>query len=257
MESGVEPVITVQNLTSAYGDMIVIDDISFEINQGEVFVIMGGSGCGKSTVLKHIIGLHKPLHGSILIEGIDIVTAGRRQKKELLRKIGVAYQNGALFGSMTVHENIRLVLDEFTSLPEKAKDAVARMKLKLVGLESAADKAPSELSGGMKKRAAIARALALDPDIIFLDEPSAGLDPVTSADLDQLIMNLARTLEKTFVIVSHELDSIFTVADNVIMLDKATKKIIAKGKPKQLKENSENPFVRKFFNRQPSEYSMQ
>lgn len=243
-------IIEVRGFTAAYGGRTVIDDISFDVRRGEVFVILGGSGSGKSTMLKHMIGLYEPAAGSIRIEGDDIVAAEGAARLAILKRFGVMYQLGALFGSMTLLENVLLPLEEYTDLPAEARELVALMKLDLVGLREFAQHMPSEISGGMQKRAAIARAMALDPSILFLDEPSAGLDPITSAELDDLILYLARSLGITFVVVTHELASIYKIADRVIMLDKRTKKIVAEGDPRVLRESAEDPWVRQFFNRE-------
>lgn len=250
MRTDSETVIQVEDLTAGYGDVAIIKDINFEVQAGEVLIILGGSGCGKSTLLKHMIGLLPPVSGKVLIEGKDIVSARGQDRINILRRIGVMYQNGALFGSMNLMENICLVLEEFTDLPKDAMEFIARMRLKVVSLESNEYKMPSELSGGMRKRAAIARAMALDPRILFLDEPSAGLDPITSSQLDDLIIELSRNLGITFIVVTHELPSIYKVADRVIMLDKITKSIVATGKPDYLRDKSDNPWVRQFFNRE-------
>jgi phospholipid/cholesterol/gamma-HCH transport system ATP-binding protein len=242
--------IEVRGVTVGYGENVIQQNLEFQVRRGEVFVILGGSGCGKSSVLKAMIGLVEPLAGQILFDGEDIVQTEGEDRRRLLKKFGVMYQSGALFGSMTVLENVRLPLDEFTDLEAGEKDLIAMAKLNQVSLLAASGRMPSELSGGMQKRAAIARAMALDPGILFLDEPSAGLDPITSAGLDQTIRGLTQGLGITFVVVTHELQSIYAIADRCIMLDARRKTIIAEGAPADLRDHSEDPYVRQFFLRQ-------
>jgi phospholipid/cholesterol/gamma-HCH transport system ATP-binding protein len=247
---GNQAIIQARGVTAAYGDEVILEDISFEVGRGEVFVILGGSGSGKSTLMKHLIGLYPLASGEVFIDGENIATASGAERQRILRKFGVAYQSGALFGSMTLGENVTLPIEEFTKLPLAAREVISWMKLKLVGLEGFENHLPGEVSGGMQKRAAIARAMALDPAVLFLDEPSAGLDPVTSAELDALILELRNALGMTFVIVSHELASIYAVADRVVMLDKRKKGIIAEGSPQELRDQSTDPYVRRFFRRE-------
>jgi len=245
------PIIEVKDLTTGYGDVIIHENLDFTVQRGEIFVVVGGSGCGKSTLLQHLIGLLSPITGEILIDSENLVDVQGKERVSLLRKFGVLFQSGALFGSMTLAENIDLVLDEYTTLPRQTRDMLIRMKLSMVNLDGYENHLPSEVSGGMKKRAGLARAMALDPEILFFDEPSAGLDPVTSAELDQLIIQLNQSLGTTMVIVTHELDSVFAVAHRVIMLDKDSKGIIAEGTPQELKSNTTDKRVHAFFNREP------
>lgn len=247
MEKG-DPIIKVENLVAGYGDTVILEHISFNVYPGEIFVILGGSGCGKSTLLKHLIGLIKPLSGVITIDGEIVTEEDEESFKRIIRKIGVLYQSSALLGSMTLGENIALPIREYSGLDPESVERIVRMKLKLVGLEGFENHLPSEISGGMKKRAGLARAIALNPAILMFDEPSAGLDPVTSAGLDQLILDLNKNSGTTMVIVTHELSSIFTIADRIIMLDKKTKGIIAEGDPRYLRDHSPDPYVREFFN---------
>ncbi|AKU94607.1 ABC transporter, ATP-binding protein [Labilithrix luteola] len=232
----------VRGLTIGWGEVPLIRNITFRVNRGEVFGILGGSGSGKSTLLRFLIGLEPVKTGEI-----DVAGNGPPNLDDGLPPYGVMFQSGALFGSMNVVENVALPLEEWTDLPPDAIRAIARAKLRIVGLEAAAEKSPAELSGGMRKRAAIARALALEPSLVFLDEPSSGLDPITSAELDELILTLSRALGLTVVVVTHQLDSIFRIADRVLMLDRPSRSVIAIGDPRALRD-SDDPRVRDFFN---------
>ena len=245
-----QAVIQVRDLVARYGEDIIFDSVSFDVYEGEIFVVLGGSGCGKSTLLKHLVGLISPDSGRVIIGGDDISRCDDATFQNVLKKIGVLYQGAALFGSMTLAENVALPITEYTDLPQRSVATLVRMKLGLVDLDGYENYLPSEISGGMKKRAGLARAMALNPKILFFDEPSAGLDPVTSTELDNLIIHLNRTFGTTIVIVTHELQSIFAVAHRVIMLDKHARGIIAEGDPEYLRDHSQNPFVRQFFNRQ-------
>lgn len=245
-----ESVIEVRDLTVRFGPRTILEHVSLEVRRGEIFVILGGSGCGKTTLLRHIIGLRKPEGGSVRVLGVDLAKAGDTERDAVLRRAGVLFQSGALLKSMTLEENVALPLRESTGLPEPFIRELARLKLAMVGLEHAADFLPSELSGGMQKRGGLARAIALDPEILFFDEPGAGLDPVTSVELDELILGLNRSLGTTMVVVTHELQSINKIAQRAIMLDGEAKGIIAEGTPAEMREHSPLPKVRAFFRRE-------
>jgi phospholipid/cholesterol/gamma-HCH transport system ATP-binding protein len=241
-----DPVIQVHDLTIGWGDLVLMQDLTFDVEAGDVFAILGGSGSGKSTLLRNLIGLEVPKAGSVAIRGVDDGGDGRPA-------FGVLFQSGALFGSMTIGENVALPLRQWTALDDASIEAIVHAKLALVGLGGAEHLLPSEISGGMKKRAGIARALALDPPIVFLDEPSAGLDPVTSVELDHLIRTLSDSLGVTTVIVTHELQSVFAIAKHCIMLDRDAKGIIARGDPRELRDQSPDPRVARFLNRRAGE----
>lgn len=244
-----EPVIEVENLTLKYGDRLIQQDLNFTINRGDIFIIMGGSGCGKSTLLKHLIGLLNPFSGKIMYGNTDIVQADQDAREQVFKKNGVLFQSSGLLSSLTLGENVALPLMENTPLSRNKISELVTYKLALVGLAGYEDFYPSELSGGMQKRAGLARAMALDPDILFFDEPSAGLDPLTSKHLDELIIQLKESLAATIVVVTHELPSIFAIGTNAIFLDAETKTLIAQGKPTELRDRSSDSRVRDFLNR--------
>ena len=251
MKGSGQPVIDIRGISAYYRDHRVLEDVSLRVFRGEIFVVVGESGCGKSTLLKCMTGLYRPDQGRVLIHDTDLILADDEALLRVKRRFGVLFQSGALIGSMTLAENIALPLTEHTDLDPGFIDEIVRMKLRLVNLAGYEDAFPSELSGGMKKRAGIARALALDPQILFLDELSAGLDPVTSAGLDQLVKDINAGMGTTMVIVSHELNTIMTIADRIIMLDKKARGIIAEGDPRKISENAPDPRVHRFFNRIP------
>jgi phospholipid/cholesterol/gamma-HCH transport system ATP-binding protein len=244
-----EPAITVKNLTMAYGTNVIQRDLTFTVNRGDVFIIMGGSGCGKSTLLKHLIGLIEPAQGSIFYGDVNFWEMEEPERERFMRRFGILYQSGALWSSMTLAENIGLVLELYTGLKPAEIREIASLKLSLVGLAGFEDYYPSEISGGMKKRAGLARAMAFDPEILFFDEPSAGLDPISARLLDDLILELRGSLGSTIVVVTHELASIFAIGNNSVFLDAATKTMIATGHPKKLLADCENVTVHKFLTR--------
>jgi phospholipid/cholesterol/gamma-HCH transport system ATP-binding protein len=251
-----KPIIIVENLAANFGSNIVFENVSFQVYKGEKLVIVGESGCGKSTLLRIMIGLQKPSSGKVFFQGADITEAGEEDLNNYRQNIGVLFQSSALFSSMTLKENIALPLREYTNLDPAMINMIIKMKLGMVNLAGYGNHYPSELSGGMKKRAGIARAMALDPIVLFFDELSAGLDPVT-AELDDLIIKTNAALGTTMVIVTHELESIYKIADRVIMLDKTAKGIIAEGDPLKLKEKATDPRVRSFFLRQMAKPDLQ
>jgi phospholipid/cholesterol/gamma-HCH transport system ATP-binding protein len=241
--------IEVRNLTMAYGGFVLMRNLNFAVRSGDIFIIMGGSGCGKSTLLRHLIGLKEPAMGEILYDGENFSAAAPERRVQMLRGFGVLYQSGALWSSMTLAENVGLPLGEFTDLSPGEIREIASLKLALVGLKGFEDFYPSQISGGMQKRAGLARAMALDPRVLFFDEPSAGLDPVSSRLLDDLILELRDSLGATVVIVSHELASIFAIGNNAVLLDAESRTMIASGDPKELLAHSADPRVRRFLTR--------
>jgi phospholipid/cholesterol/gamma-HCH transport system ATP-binding protein len=249
--SGVSPPIhiEVRDLMMAYGSFVLMRGLNFAVRHGDIFIIMGGSGCGKSTLLRHLIGLKEPAAGEILYNGVNFTTAAPETREQMLRGFGVLYQSGALWSSMTLAENVGLPLGEFTDLGPGEIREIASLKLALVGLKGFEDYYPNQISGGMQKRAGLARAMALDPQVLFFDEPSAGLDPVSSRLLDDLILELRDSLGATVVVVTHELASIFAIGSNAVFLDAESHTMIASGDPKELLAHSTDPRVRRFLTR--------
>ena len=247
--NGAEAHITVRNLTMAYGSFVLMRDLNFTVKRGDIFVIMGGSGCGKSTLLRHLVGLKEPATGEILYDKFNFTKAQPEERELMLRRFGILYQSGALWSSMTLAENVGLPIGEFTDLSDEQIRKIASLKLALVGLKGFEDFYPSEISGGMQKRAGLARAMALDPDVLFFDEPSAGLDPISSRLLDELILEVRDSLGSTIVVVTHELASIFTIANNSVFLDADSRTQIATGDPHEMLAHSTDPRVRKFLTR--------
>ena len=241
--------IEVRDLTVAYGDFVIQHDLDFTVRHGDIFIVMGASGCGKSTLLRNMIGLNEPTKGDVLYDGESFTHAEPERRQQMLQRFGVMYQGGALFSSMTLAENVGLPLGEYTTLSDAEIREIASLKLALVGLKGFEDFFPAEVSGGMWKRAAIARAMALDPDVLFFDEPSAGLDPISSRLLDDVIVSLRESLGATIVVVTHELPSIFAIGTNSVFLDIETRTIIAQGPPKELLANTKDPKVRRFLTR--------
>jgi phospholipid/cholesterol/gamma-HCH transport system ATP-binding protein len=244
-----QPHITVSDLTMAYGDFVIQKDLNFSINHGDIFIVMGPSGCGKSTLMRHLIGLKKPVRGKIFYNDIDFWAADPDTRNMIIRKCGILYQSGALWSSMNLAENVALPLEEYTNLSERDIQEVVSLKLSLVGLAGYEKFYPSEISGGMRKRAGLARAMALDPDILFFDEPSAGLDPVSARRLDDLILELRNSLGTTVVVVTHELASIFAIGNNSVYLDTESRTMIAQGNPHKLLNETDSPQVREFLTR--------
>jgi phospholipid/cholesterol/gamma-HCH transport system ATP-binding protein len=248
-ETTKDPHIIVEDLTMAYGSFVVQENLTFTVNRGDVFIIMGGSGCGKSTLMRHMVGLKSPAKGHVFYEDVNFWKTETEERDQIMKNIGILYQSGALWSSMTLAENITLPLGEYTDLSPKQMREIASLKLALVGLAGFEDYYPSEISGGMRKRAGLARAMALDPDVLFFDEPSAGLDPISASLLDELILELRESLGATIIVVTHELASIFTIGNNSVYLDPDKKTMTAAGDPKKMLEETKDPELRRFLTR--------